>query len=498
MTFASLRFRTASQRAALLDSLAAAATHERNTIISTCSEETALTPAELAPEFDRMVGTLKMFADLVREGSWVRAAIDTKAEPGRSIGPGHDIRSMLVPLGPVAVFGASNFPLAYGVLGGDTASALAAGCPVVVKEHPAHPKTGRLLAEIARKTVSDDEDLAELITYVPNPDPTDHTIAEALVSRREIRAVGFTGSREGGMALDALARKRWDPIPVFAEMSSINAVVVMPKACKSRGEAIGVEIAESMLARVGQQCTCPGLVFLWGGPSSDALVASMRARLERAEQRTMLTPRICENYEHAIEAVAKTPNAKLWRPGGTDGPPDGRPALIEVDSRGFEEGKARAVEMFGPAVVVVRSGGPEEPPDWWKYDSFRFSCFVRPMLALSVYADAADLEDKYGSTAELEEFGKLFSLNIAEHAGRITFNTVPTGVRVATAMVHGGPFPATNAPHTTAVGPRAIERWCRPVCFQNCPDALLPDELKNANPRGIWRTVNGVPMREAL
>lgn len=481
---------TAEHRARLIESLAVAATRRRQEIIAIASEETALTPDELAPEFDRMVGTLWMFAGLVKEGSWVRAAIDTKAEPGRSIGPGHDVRSMLVPLGPVAVFGASNFPLAYGVLGGDTASAIAAGGSVVVKEHPAHPKTGRLLAKIARGSIGGDEDLFGVVGYVESQDASDVSVAQELVRHPSIAAVGFTGSYEGGVAIDRLARERNVPIPVFAEMGSVNVIVVLPGAAKERAEAIGEEIGSSIVARVGQQCTGPGVVFVGEDSNADRVVHAIRERLKREPTRRMLSDVVLGRYESALEQIRKDAGDRLWHALGNTDRLSGGPEVLEVRSDGMSIPPSLfRVEAFGPGAVVVRvKAWPGDAPPGMLLLSWglhgRHACLVR-----SIYAAEGELDT---------ETARMMLRLPHVHAGRITFNTVPTGVRVATAMVHGGPFPATNAPHTTAVGPRAIERWCRPVCFQNCPDALLPDELKNANPRGIWRTVNGVPMREAL
>jgi NADP-dependent aldehyde dehydrogenase len=526
----------ACDRPTLLEAVAAALERERDRIVRTCADETALTPEELAPEFERMTGTLRMFAGLVREGSWVRAAIDTQAsagggeqgEPGgpggwRSpIGPGHDVRRMLIPLdGVVAVFGASNFPLAYGVCGGDTASALAAGCPVVVKEHPAHPRTGRLLAAVAREAIRQfDPDLVQdrpletvgALGYVLDGG-ADTSVGAALIGCREVAAVGFTGSREGGLALEAIARERIRegerPIPVFAEMGSANRVVVCRHALANRGDAIARELAASILARHGQQCTKPGLISLaHDDRAGPAFVRTLARLLDSAPARRMLSPRVTDQYIERCRRLREVPS--LLRATSREDPEthaDGERRTVPMLFAGLgrdhgdldriqmftpdDKGYWLNEEIFGPAAIVLGAH------DWENL------YYADPALVTTVYADEEDLEDLAEPDPSTgERAGPSFPVAHAiRTTGRFTFNTVPTGVRVAAGMVHGGPFPATNRPDTTAVGPFAIERWCRPVCFQNCPDALLPPELRDANPRGIGRLVNGewtrAPVRRA-
>lgn len=516
---------------AVLRAIAAAADAARAKVISTAASETALTAEELAPEFDRMVGTLRMFADLAQQGSWVRAAIDRKhagSEPPvqaggtapRSlttslIGPNHDLRSMLLPLGPVAVFGASNFPLAYGVLGGDTASALAAGCPVIVKEHPAHPHTGRLLYSLARYAIdgtvrlprraTDDASprRAPLLNYVVDSG-VDNTVGVELVRHRGVAAVGFTGSRGGGMALDRTARERADPIPVFAEMGSANRVIVTASALRKRAAAIAQELAASIIARHGQQCTKPGLIFLEPAyETHEAFIREFARCLDAAPARRMLSARVAEQYLARCRAIEATPGvqrvtsrSELSTDHGGEfktfaalftarpqGQPVGSLVPVLMDGPGHHAAVLRD-ETFGPAAIITTGA----------WDEF---FYADPALVTTVYDDdGAFLSPSTGETIQHHALAAI--RRMLATTGRLTFNSPTTGVRVATAMVHGGPFPATNAPHTTAVGPRAIERWARPVCFQNCPDALLPPELQNTNPRGILRTVNGVPTRDAI
>lgn len=472
------------ERAGLLDALAAALEARRDEILKTCADETALTIEELTPEFARMTGTLRMFADLVREGSWVRAAVDTKQTQGL-VGPNHDIRSMLVPLGPVAVFGSSNFPLAYGVCGGDTASALAAGCPVVVKEHPAHPRTGRLLAEIARGAAKAAGFDGELVGYVLTEDPRDYSVAGALVRDATITAVGFTGSVSGGLALEKIARERNVPIPVFAEMGSNNVVVVSGGAAHAHGDRIADEVAGSLLQRFGQQCTCPGTIVVEVGEAGSRFVDRLAERVNAAAGRDMLAPWIKQSYARRVEEASRATGVRRIAQGKrAEGPLGASACLLEVNAEYrrmvelFKRGELRE-EIFGPAAVVVRL-----PIDMVG------ELGLLQTLTFSVYAEPKEVATDWTVSA-------LWSVANA-HAGRLIFNGVPTGVRVATGMVHGGPFPATNVPHTTAVGPRAIERWCRPVCWQNCPDGLLPEELRDGNPRGVMRVVDGVWTREGI
>ncbi|MBX3404984.1 MAG: aldehyde dehydrogenase family protein [Phycisphaeraceae bacterium] len=498
-------------RAGLLEAIAAALDAARVEIITTTAEETALLPAELEPEFDRMTGTLRMFAALVREGSWVRAAIDMpnshsqrEGAGGRTntgapplIGPNHDIRRMLVPLGPVAVFGASNFPLAYGVCGGDTASALAAGCPVIVKEHPAHPKTGRLIHRITFAAAAG-VGAAGALGYIHNEDPTDHSVAKALVQHAAVAAAGFTGSTRGGIAIHNLAATRTsrdgtpDPIPVFAEMGSCNVIIVLRHAFNRHAEAIADEVAASLLARVGQQCTAPSVMLIAGYDKAEWMYTALADRIARAPKRRMLSSSVAANYYARLDEVmasgAIEDHTTYPSPAERDASL-GVPVVLYTQAVKMEDAPRLWDEIFGPGLIVAGCG------------SMAHGYFCTPKaLTVAVYAEAEDLAAD--DTALLDEafIGTTVEIvrEVRQRAGRIVFNGVTTGVRVCTSTVHGGPFPATNRPDTTAVGPLAIERWCRPLCFQNCPDALLPPELQDANPLGIWRMVNGRPTREPV
>ncbi len=468
------------QRAAGLDAVAQALAAERDAIITTTSGETALTPEELAPEFLRMVKTFRMFAGVVREGSWVRAAVDRRAEEaGESIGPNHDVRRLLRPLRVVAVFGASNFPLSYGVCGGDTASALAAGCAVVVKEHPAHPRTGRLLHSIASWAFAETTGVAAL-EYANNEDVADLRVAERLLQHEAVEAVGFTGSVKGGLAIERLARSAYTPKPVFAEMGSNNVVVVSTDAAKARGETIAAELAAAILARCGQQCTRPGTIVVPHGDAGDRLITALGEKVRAAPGRDMLAAWIRDSYQRRCSVIAARPGVRLAAEGGARDGPRGAPArLFVVDDSCVQDlvvfNEELREEVFGPAALVVRLP-IDRVSELTIFGALTYTYYLEP-------SDIGRPNDWY-----LEH-----SLMIGRRsAGRVVFNGVPTGVRVAHGMVHSGPYPACNRPDTTAVGPFAIERWCRPVCFQNAPQELLPEELRDGNPLGIGRFEDGV------
>jgi len=469
------------RRAAMLDAIAKALTSRRDEIIDVACAETALTPEEFAPEFVRMTRTFWMFAGVVREGSWVRAAVDRRAgEAGESIGPNHDVRRMLVPLGPVAVFGASNFPLSYGVCGGDTASALAAGCPVVVKEHPAHPRLGRLLHGIAAVAIGSAGEPPGVLSYVLNEDPKDFSIAQELVQHPAVQAVGFTGSIKGGMALVALANARPRPIPVFAEMGSTNPVFVLPAAMERDPAGLADKVADAVLARVGQQCTKPGLVFFAKSPRSPEFTRRLHERFAASQSRKMLAPWVKESFQKRTGEIEDT-DASLEAfsdAGPLVNDDSGRAAqthLWGTDLEHFLDNSSLQEEAFGPSVIWVLV------PSWKDVGEIT----LHGHLTLTLLLDESSADD-------LKLAREFTRSSLARAAGRIIFNGPPTGVRVAHAMVHSGPFPACNRPDTTAVGPFAIERWCRPVCFQNAPPALLPEELRDDNPRGIARFEDGV------
>ncbi|MBL8875482.1 MAG: aldehyde dehydrogenase family protein [Phycisphaerae bacterium] len=452
-----------TKRANVLRAIAKAIAECRSLILATASSETSLTESELAPEFARMTRTLEMFAALIENDHWTRPAISpAETDASKAIGPNHDVRSMLIPLrGVVIVFGASNFPLAYGVCGGDTASALAAGCPVVVKEHPAHRNTGRLLAQIARDAIKSSGLDPDLLGYVEDDGTDTAGLARSLVEHPNAAAVGFTGSTTIGTTLIKIANARPIPIPVFAEMGSVNPNIIFPGALASRSGEIAKQLAASIAARHGQQCTCPGIVLV---PSNDRTFAdTLEAELAKNPPRRMLSPNVQSSYEKAVAKVSKAVGENV----ATHTAPDQTPPIIlkAPTKAGLSLPEILETEMFGPAAIVVSGTMADSRSAIEKLPG---------SLTISVWFDHSDRETLDALLPDL-----------ADRAGRIIFNGVPTGVRVAEGMVHGGPWPATNRPESTAVGPRAIERWCRPVCYQNAPRTSLPRELGGvgANPR---------------
>lgn len=465
--FGSFGASTGELRAALLESASTELDGVHDELIERASLETGLAPERLDREFARTTSTLRMFAAIAREDTWRRAAIDP---PTSGAAPGsiaaNDVRRMLMPLGPVAVFGASNFPLAYGVAGGDTASALAAGCPVVVKGHPSHPGTGALAADALMRAVSRCGAPAGVFTYVPSGGAGEMRVGMALIEHPEIRAVGFTGSFKGGMALAAAAAKRPQPIPVFAEMGSTNPVCILPVACVLRPEPIAEQLVASILDSSGQQCTCPGILLMIDSSDARRLTAAMAARLDASAANVMLSRRVRDGYHERVRASldAGASATAVLASFARSTPPERGPVtaaagLLETSFEAFHASPALREEIFGPAALVV-----------WCADESELRAAISEVpgaLTATVYMT----DDDHACSAEVVGL-------LARGAGRVIFNGVPTGVRVASGMVHGGPYPATNRPETTAVGPYAIERWTRPVCFQNAPAPVLPGILR--------------------
>src|ERR1700730_12157228 len=432
-------------------------------LISICAEETALSVDRLVGERARTVNQLKMFANLVREGSWVDARIDT-ALPERKPIPKPDLRRILIPLGPVAVFGASNSPLAFSVAGGDTASALAAGCPVVVKPHPGHPQTSALTAAAVLKAAEDCQMPAGAFAII---EENSVEIGLELVRHPSIKAVGFTGSTRAGRALFEVANSRPDPIPVFAEMGSLNPLFVLPGALENRGETIATGLAGSVALGTGQFCTKPGLVI---APASDAFnrfSSRLGEELAKAPKNRMLNETVSKRFEESLSKAREY----ICVEGGA--------FLLVTDGKTFGEERALHEEIFGPATLLVKCENTEE------------------LLAL-----AAELEGQLTATIHSGPgdeglSGSLLSV-LQEKVGRIVWNGYPTGVEVSPSMHHGGPFPATTDSRFTSVGTAAIQRFVRPVCYQGLPHELLPEELQNANVRKIWRLVNGTLSKDAI
>ncbi len=460
---------TLEQRAAFLEAIASEIMELGDALIERVMAETGLPRPRLEGERGRTCGQLRLFARVVRDGDFLDARIDP-AMPDRKPLARVDLRLRNIGIGPVAVFGASNFPLAFSVAGGDTASALAAGCPVIVKAHPAHPGTSEMIAAAIRAAVSKCDLPAGVFGILFE---SGFTLGTALVADPRVKAVGFTGSRRGGLALVQAAASRAEPIPVYAEMSSINPVILFPAALAARGEAIGRAFAGSLQLGAGQFCTNPGLVLAVDGPGLDAFIAGAAAGIDGAAPQTMLTPGIHAAYDRAVGAFASHAGVKtLARGAEPTGPNDARAAFFETSADNFAGDEHLQAEVFGSSALLVRAP-----------DAAALRTLVAKLegqLTIALHIDADDHADAASLLPVLEE-----------KAGRILVNGFGTGVEVSDAMVHGGPFPATSDGRTTSVGTLAIRRFLRPVSYQDMPEALLAEALRNGNPLEINRMVDG-------
>lgn len=465
--FAEYRGTSREQRASFLEAIADHIEAIRDELVARAAAESGLPEARLTGEVGRTTGQLRMFAAVVREGSWNEARIDP-AQPDRAPLPRPDIRQRSIALGPVAVFGASNFPLAFSVAGGDTASALAAGCPVVVKAHDAHPGTSELVAHAVTDAVRTAGVPAGTFSLLYGYGPE---LGTALVTDPRIKAVGFTGSRSGGTTLVAAAAARPEPIPVYAEMSSINPVFLLSGALADRAADIGRAFAASLTLGSGQFCTNPGLVVAVDSPDLDDFIAAARDALAESSPTAMLTPHIAESYRRGVEALQNEADL-IVRGMANDAPTGCRAALFSSDASTFLASDTLQAEVFGASSVLVRCTDTEELR--------KVAALLEGQLTATVHADESDHE-------EAMELLPILELK----AGRILFNGWPTGVEVGHAMVHGGPYPATSDSRTTSVGARAIERFLRPVCYQDVPKTLLPSSIADGNPERLWRRIDG-------
>ncbi|WP_182086478.1 aldehyde dehydrogenase (NADP(+)) [Aureimonas sp. ME7] len=456
------------ERARFLEAIADEISGLGDELIERCCLESGLPRGRVEGERGRTMGQLRLFAGVLRDGGYLDARIDP-ALPDRQPLPRPDLRLRNVPLGPVAVFGASNFPLAFSVAGGDTASALAAGCPVVVKAHSAHPGTSELVGRAVAKAVQSSgmpEGTFSLLFAA------ERSIGEALVADPRIKAVGFTGSRGGGTALMKIAAARPEPIPVYAEMSSINPVLLFGGALRERGAEIGRAFVASLTLGAGQFCTNPGLVLAIEGEGLDAFLSAAEEALVASPAAVMLTPGIHSAYTKGVAAVEAHGSVATVAKGQAGETLRGQAALFQVSAADFAKAPELQEEMFGAASIVVTCR-----------DAAEMAEVVRALegqLTAALHIVAADHGDARSLLPLLER-----------KAGRILVNGFGTGVEVAHAMVHGGPYPSTADGRSTSVGSKAIERFLRPVSYQSLPDALLPDALKDANPLGLWRRVDG-------
>jgi alpha-ketoglutaric semialdehyde dehydrogenase len=469
--FQDYRSLTANARAAFLDRIADEIGGSGD-LIEAAHVETSLPRERLVAERGRTVGQLRMFAGVVREGSWVDARID-RAIPDRTPLPKPDIRRMLIPVGPVAVFGASNFPLAFSVAGGDTASALAAGCPVVVKGHPAHPATSELAGRAIVNAVTSTGMPPGVFSLLQS---TRNDIAVALVTHPRTKAVGFTGSHRAGRALFAAAASRPDPIPVYAEMGSVNPVFLLPGALATRGDAIAAGLVSSATLGVGQFCTNPGLTIAIGDEPLDRCVRRMRELILGAQPGTMLYPALLDAFEAGVRRLSAVEGVSAIRASGDAA--QACPSLFETSADVFLRSSDIGQEVFGPSTVVIRCASRDE------------------MEAVARRLEGQLTATIHGTPEELNANASLVSI-LEDKAGRLIVNGFPTGVEVCASMQHGGPYPATTDSRSTSVGTAAIHRFARPVAYQAFPQSLLPVELQDANPRGIWRLVDGEMTKRA-
>lgn len=454
-------------RAELLREIAQGLEGAADELVPRVMAESALPEARVRGELGRTCFQLRLFADVAQEGSWVEARLDA-GDPTRTPLPKPGLRSMLHALGPVAVFGASNFPLAFGALGGDTASALAAGCPVVAKAHPLNPGTSELVARVVQGALARRDLPFGCFSLLFD---AGHTVARRLVQHRDIRAVGFTGSFKGGQALLALAAARPEPIPVYAEMGSVNPVVVLPGALAVRGEALGRTLAASVLNGVGQFCTCPGLIIAVKGEGFAAFRTGLVEALQAGAPSPMLGVGLAQAYAEGLAHHTAAGATAAFPP--IEGPRGcGAPQLLEASAAQFLAQPTLGEEVFGPATLLVACDSEAERAT--------VLAALPGQLTATVWLEPTD-----------EPLAATLLPLLRRRAGRVLFNGVPTGVEVGYAMVHGGPWPATSAPHTTSVGASAIARWARPICYQDAPEALLPLELREANPLHLGRMRDG-------
>ena len=467
--FDTFRETSPEARATFLETIAEQIMGIGDALIERAMAESGLPRGRLEGERGRTCGQLRLFASVVRAGYYLDARIDC-AQPERQPVPRPDLRLRNIALGPVAVFGASNFPLAFSVAGGDTASALAAGCPVVAKAHPAHPGTSELVGRAVQAAVAAcglPEGVFSLLH------DSSYEIGQALVADPRIAAVGFTGSRRGGLALMKVAQARAVPIPVYAEMSSINPVILFPNALAEKAEPTAKAFVASLTLGAGQFCTNPGLVLAVEGEALDRFVAAAAEALADLPAATMLTPGIAQAYGDGVSAITAHPAVSTLARGLTGHNGAGQAGLFSTSAVDFLANPDLQGEIFGAASLVVRC------------------------TDLSVVAEIVDrLEGQLTAAIHIVEAdhadAKALLPHLERKVGRILVNGFGTGVEVADAMVHGGPFPATSDGRSTSVGSLAIARFLRPVCYQDLPDALLPDSLKASNPLGFARLVDGV------
>lgn len=459
-----------TKRLGLMDGIAGLLEAHAADIVERAHLETALPATRLQGELARTCFQLRQYGGAAASGSCLGVRID-HADPDCKPQPKPDLRSLLVPIGPVAVFGASNFPLAYSVAGGDTASALAAGCPVIVKAHPAHPGTSELVGALVQQAARESGAPEGIFSLLFD---AGYEVGAALVKHPLLKAVGFTGSRRGGRALMDLALARPEPIPVFAEMSSINPVFILAGALERWAEEMATGLHGSVTQGVGQFCTNPGLVFLEAGDPAKTFLAKLQSLMSATAPGTMLTSGICSAYHSGVETLSKVRGVRCAGVVGSDpAKTQAGAALFVTDAETFLANPVLMNEVFGPSTLVVECASRGQ------------------MLAAARRLDGQLTASVHATTEEISVSRDLVEILVTK-AGRLIFDGFPTGVEVTHAMTHGGPYPATSDGRSTSVGTRAVERFMRPVSFQNFPDELLSAELQEANPLGLTRLCDGI------
>ncbi len=467
--FDSCREKSFGERASLLEAIAVEIFATGDFLIERCMAETALPEARLTGERMRTVNQLKLFASVVREGLWLDARIDT-AIPDRQPAPKPDIRQMQLPLGPVGVFGASNFPLAFSVAGGDTASALAAGCPVIVKAHPLHPGTSEIVGQAILRAIKNSGMPDGLFSMIHGKS---NRVGMALVRHPDVKAIGFTGSFRGGKALFDAANQREIPIPVFAEMGSVNPVFILPGAMKRQAEDIARGMVQSFTLGVGQFCTNPGLVISQSGDDSEKFIEQLSRLSADTPAGTMLSEGIKSGFLDGAERLKNSKGVMMLAEGkDPERENSARARVFATTGQVFLDNPQLAEEVFGPSTLGVQSRSRQE------------------MIEIARKMGGHLTATLHGTEEDLEEYRELVKV-LETKVGRLIFNGYPTGVEVCHSMVHGGPFPATTAAQSTSVGTAAIRRFSRPFCYQDFPQSSLPAALKDENPLNIWRLVNG-------
>jgi len=476
--FETFRRMPANARADFLDTIAAEIMALGDELLQRAHIESGLPVERFTGERGRTCGQFKTFAALIREGSWVDARIDT-ALPDRQPAPRPDLRRLLVPLGPVVVLGASNFPLAFSTAGGDTASALAAGCPVIVKAHPAHPGTSELVARAIYRAMEKCRVPHGTFSLLHG---TGAEVAQELVRHPLTRALGFTGSERAGRALFDTAAARPEPIPVFAEMGSTNPLFILPSALKNRPAPIAQGLKAAFTIGVGQFCTKPGIVLALGGADFNAFTVHFREQVRTAMPGTMLHRGICDAFHAGIDRLRQIPGVFVAAESDTDADAamtQAEPVVFATDAETFLLHRELREEVFGPVTLLVSARSVTE---------LEAAARALPgQLTATLHADGTDLSDFTDLVRILER-----------KAGRLLVNGFSPGVEVCPAMQHGGPYPATTDSRFTSVGTAAIARWARPLCLQGFPESSLPDAVRNANPLGILRTVNGNLTRDPI